>query len=245
LFTGMNVKMDHDSLSNLLRIQSSHSKQINMEPYFVDLDNHTLTLTEFETFLSRSIALETNRVFGILDESQMEIYLRNIHIVRTFVSGLIGQSSDSMKLLITSPMAFINTSRIIRSVPKHCRMLLFVPQLVLINNFSSMLADTQGDTNIDISYFLRSSSRFFVLINNSKLTFVTRRDDPTCNALNLAFGPRGFQCPGNIFTVSFLKSILELLKTYDITVDGTPIYNNSRFKHLTNKSQIKVTFAKK
>lgn len=75
--------------------------------------------------------------------------------------------------------------------------------------------------------------------------FVDRHPDNSNYATNRAFGPLGFQCPGNSFTIKFIVSILSFLQALDITVHGEAKWAGGRFPHIANKQDIMLTFCVK
>ncbi len=72
--------------------------------------------------------------------------------------------------------------------------------------------------------------------------FVSRNKDYTNSPENKAFGPVGFQCPGNKYTFKFIHSILTFLQKYNITIEGTPVYKGKRFEYIANKNEIIIQF---
>src|SRR5690242_6562575 len=68
LFIGMDFILDENVRKEFERIQFNHVKEFKMRNYFNELDNQTINLYEFEDFLSKSMIIETNRVFKILND---------------------------------------------------------------------------------------------------------------------------------------------------------------------------------
>jgi hypothetical protein len=243
MFTGMQIETNPDTRRELMYLQGSFGRNITMEPYFNEIDGQTLTLSEFEDFLSKCLLVETNRVFLILDKEREQYFLKHIKIVRDIVNGLTGGTNNSIRAMIANFRSVYEISKIMKSVSEAKRMLLFVPHLSLIDGFSKMLIKTNGNMSLlQPSDFFQLTSKFFVLLNHDNLVFVERHEDKSNNGTNRAFGVKGFSCPGSLYVIKFIKSIFEFLKAMDITVDGQAVISDKRFHNIMNKNQIKITF---
>jgi hypothetical protein len=244
-FTGMNIETSLHTRKDLMRLQGKYAKNITMEPYFDEVMDKTMTLNEFEDFLSRTLLIETNRVFEILDKGKEKYFLEHIKIVRLIVNGLTGGSNMSIRTMITKYKHVKELIKIMNSVSEAHRMLLFVPHLSLVDGFSKMLIKTNGDMlKLIPSDFFELTSKYFVIVNKGDLVFVTRHGDDRNTCVNRSFGIKGFSCPGALYVIKFIKSIHAFLQSMDITIEGKAIISNRRFKNITNKDDVKVTFRK-
>lgn len=244
-FTGMEVILTDKTRHEFQTLQSRYSRNINMEPYFKTIENTTMTAEEFENFLSQAVLVETNRVFQILDSETEQKLLSHIMILRNIVNGLTGGMVDGFKTITRNFGSIIEISKILKSVPEHQRLLLYVPQLTLINNFSMMLAETKGDMNRFQPYeFLDAKVKFSVFVSKGKLVLVERVKDTSNTEMNRAFGPKMVICPGNIYTLRFVKSILAFLQSFNIVVEGKEVFEGKRFANFMNKQDVKFTFNK-
>jgi len=246
MVVGMNVILTDDTRKNLIRLQRSKANDINMEEYFEPLNGKTLTLHEFDVFLSNSILKETNKVFEILNPETEAEYAKHLKIIRAIVNSLTGNAWVGIKMMIKNFQSILEISRILRSVEEHKRVLLYVPQLTVINKFSKMLVERKGITDdLEVCHFLNLETHFSVFVNNGHLVFVKRTEDKANTTGNRAFGVRGLICPGNIYTIKFIQSILTFLQKFDIHVDKDPIFKGSRFVRIVNKNDIHLTFNRK
>ena len=245
MFTGMEVILTDQIRTDFQSLQQRHSRDITMEPYFNEIEGKTITANEFENFLSKAVLVETNRVFKILDDNREKELLKHILIMRDIVNGLTGGMVGGVKMVYKNWNSIMKISRIFKSVPEHQRLLLFVPQLTLVNNFTMMLAETQGDMNKIKPYeFVDAKVKFSVFVCRDQLVIVERIKDTRNTETNRAFGPGAVICPGNIYTMKFVKSIIAFLQTFNINVVGVPIIEGERFANLMNKDSVKFTFTK-
>jgi hypothetical protein len=244
-FTGMDVILTNKTRHEFLSLQQRLARNINMEPYFKEIENKTMTAEDFENFLSRSVLIETNKVFEILDTNTEETLLKHIMILRNIVNGLTGGMVDGFKMVWNNFGSILEISRILKSVPEHQRLLLYVPQLTLINNFSMMLAETKGDMNrFQPHEFLDAKVKFSVFVSRGQLVLVERIKDSANTEMNRAFGPKMVICPGNIYTMRFVKSILAFLQSFDIKVEGKEVFEGKRFANFMNKKDVTFKFTK-
>lgn len=166
-FSGMDVELSADVRKQFMHIQSVHAKDISMERYFDQVVGQTMSMDRFEAFLSDSILLETNRVFQIVDADTEAKLQQDVAVLRTIVNTLVGSPWESLKLGVRQFSRVRQLSRRLQSVPEHQRLLLFVPQLTLITNFSKMLLKTRGNTEgVEPHFFLEPVSSFFVVETN-------------------------------------------------------------------------------
>jgi hypothetical protein len=92
----------------------------------------------------------------------------------------------------------------------------------------------------------------YQLSRNGDLTFVKRTPDKTNNTNSRVFGivktddssKKRLFCPGNIFVTKFINSILTMLKTFKINIEGECSITDGRFRNVENKKQIILTFNK-
>lgn len=250
IFIGMDFVLT-DHVRKLFEFyQSRDGNNINMQRYFEELDNKTISVTEFEDFLSRNVIIETNRVFDILSKEDCDWLVIHSKALRTIVSALTVSMWDGIKVAFANFHHVIKMSLLLRSAPEEKRILLIAPQLALIHNFVKMIINKRGDMSEIQPYdFLEPVSRFFVattdnLDGSTDLVFVNRKFDKRNNVNNRAFGPYGLQCPGALYTFKFIRDVTKFLKALDIFVDGEPKYEGRRFSIITNKDDIKLTFKK-
>lgn len=242
LFTGMDMIMKTETKQKFIKIQKELSGQIDMTPYFNQIVHQEMTLREFEDYISDKILIETNRVFQIVNDKTEQKLLTHIKILRIVVSGLITNSAFSgVTNFIKNFRSVIIISKILHSVPEHLRLLLFVPQLTLLDGMSRLLLKNKGRTEeLEPHHFLEKTSDFFIFMNHGVPIFVTKHKDYSNNYSNRAFGPKGYQCPGRIYTFKYIESILNTLKKFQINIQGEPCYDTGRFKHLLNVEQIQI-----
>lgn len=246
MVTGMSFILPDDVRKEFMRYQKEFAGQIDMRRYFDQINGKTMKVIDFEHFLSNAVLKETNRVFQVVDEKTEEEFSKHLWTVRVIMNGLTGSLIEGFRKFMVVPYAIYKISKILKSVPQHKRLVLHVPQLALIHNFSKCIIKTKGDmSDIEPYTFLDPISKFFILLRNGNLIFVHRHDDKKNTETNRAFGPYGLQCPGNIYSLEFIRSILTFLKSFNIKVEGDPIYRGSRFKKIINKDKIMVTFNKK
>lgn len=163
-FSGMEVALSADVRKRFVQIQSLYAKDISMERYFGQVVGQTMTMDQFEAFLSDSILLETNRVFRIVDADKEAKLQQDVAVLRTIVNTLVGSPREALTLIVRQFARVRQLSDLLKSVPEHQRLLLFVPQLTLITNFSKMLLKTRGNTEgVEPHFFLEPVSSFFVV----------------------------------------------------------------------------------
>ena len=245
-FVGMKPILKDEVRKELMKLQSRHVNEIDMEVYFNTLDGKKLNLVEFEDFLSRSVLTETNRVFKILDKETEEELLKNVKSLKEIVDSITGDAKKGIWQMITNWKILSKISSILKSVPEHKRVLLYVPQLTLISNFTKLLVRKKGDMSGFEPYeYLEPVSTFSVFVHNGQLTFVDRHLDKNNNPSNTAFGPKGVQCPGNKFTFKFIQSIISFLQGFDIELEGQALIKGSRFAYIANKKEVFLIFKKR
>lgn len=253
-FTGLAIVSEPSTIKEILTLQGLHAKKITMEPYLTDLAGKQMSLVEFEDFLSNCILTETNKCFEIIDKETEDEFRSCLKIVRQIISGLTSDSNKSIGAMFLFYSNVQKLIKILHGLTPGKRLILLVPHLSLIDGFSKMILKNNGNlTNITISSFFDFTSRFFVFLHKGRMVFVTRNPDYTNNSNNRAFGlikvdhiekQRVF-CPGNIFVTKFVNSVIALLRTFNIQVDGdTTITTNTRFRNIANKQSIKLTFNK-
>lgn len=242
-FTGMDLILDNTTRKEFMRLQAKKSDNINISKYFNELYGKTIKVTEFEDFLAEKILIESNEVFEIIDKESEQKIIKHMQILRKIINSLTGNRLLGIYYFVVYYKDVKELSNILKSAPKYKRLLLFVPQLTLINNFTQMIISNDGNiSDIEPYHFLEPISKFMVVNNNGQLVFVKRNFDKTNFPTNRAFGPKGLQCPGSIYTFKFINSILNSLKEFNISINGKPLYSNGRFKYIMNKNSIDFTF---
>ncbi len=98
--------------------------------------------------------------------------------------------------------------------------------------------------------FLDLQTKFFVFEENHdnrnhKLVFLHRDTDKSNGVDNKAFGPKYVACPGNRITIDYINSILDFLRSVELRVQGTAMFEGVRFKNISNKKNITVLFTLK
>jgi hypothetical protein len=246
LFSGMGIVLPDKVRKDLLRVQGEKAKGIDMRHYFHDINEKKLTIEEFEDFLSKSILIETNRAFGIVDNEVEKEMIQLLVVLRGIVTVLRGDFITGISVFFRNIGNVFRLSSIIRSLPGHLRFLVFVPQLALLDNFTKAILNRKGDmAGLEENDFLIAVAQFSIFHtggSDGQLVFMHRNRDLVNNANNKAFGPTGVQCPGNIYTFNFIRSILDFLKAMQIKVEGTPIWVGGRFKYINNKQDVSFTF---
>lgn len=251
-FIGMDFVLDVDTRHKFQKSQIEHKNDINMQPYFDQLEGKTLDVEEFEDFLSEIVVKEINRVYKIIDEEQEKYLLEHVKALRIIVSSLTISAFDGVKTAIIKFPHVIRLSLLLRRAPKETRIMLIAPLLALIHNFIKMIINQKGDMkDVEPYHFLEPVSRFFVAETlcddgTTDLVFVIRDFDKRNTRNNLAFGPRGLQCPGQLFTFDFIRDVTKFLKNLKIDITGEPQYTkgSARFKNIINKKELKMTFHK-
>lgn len=245
-FTGMPVILSHETRKALMVLQTERARFIAMEQYFTPEALRTITnLEEFETWLSRIILIETNRVFELMTPDQLTQCMARVETLRLMVKCLMGKSWEGLKLMWKRRDDLKWLSSFLRTIPEEKRLLVFVPQLTIISNFSQMLISNPGLKSLEPHHFLEPTSAFFTMIHSGQMTLVSRSKDESNYPTNLAFGPIGFQCPGNIYTFKFIKTILTTLQSCEIRLSGTPKYSGTRFVTLENPREIMMSVTRK
>lgn len=249
LMINMSFVLKPDVRKRFEYLQSQKGRYISMKPYFESLCGKTITLEDFEDFLSRNIITETNRVFEIIPNDKCEWLVIHSKALRTIMSSITVSAWDGIKTAILNAHHVIRMSLILRSAPESTRILLIAPQLALITNFSKLIVNKRGSMgHLEPYDFLEPVSRFFVArtVENGykELVFVNRLFDKTNTVNNRAFGPYGLQCPGSVYSFGFIRDVTKFLKALRITVKGEPIVKGLRFRNIVNKKDIFLTFEK-
>ena len=241
-FTGMPLRLNDQTLKSFLTIQNQHSNKINLSQYLQKLkEKKSMTIEEFEQIMAESILMETNRVFHIC-EQDLEIKIESrLLLLRKLISHLTGGGKKLFNVLYKNWRDIIELSKLLKTLPEEYRLFVFVPQLTLLNSFTQMIVDCNGDLKqIEAYDFLKPVSKYMVMIEKGQLIFVRRFQDKTNNFTNKAFGVEGFQCPGKKYTFKMIQSVLDLLRDIKITIVGKVEYLESkRFKNIQNKHEIK------
>ena len=246
-FTGMPIITALSTRQELLRLQGSFANDISMEDYLDKIVGEGMTLSDFENKLSKFILRETNRVFNVLSEGEEQLVYEQLESMRIILSGLTGGESKSLIAVIRGLKHIRKVVHVLREKTPAQRLLILIPHLSLIEGFSKMIVKRNGKSMEDLQMkdFFDYTSRFFVVIHNGSLTFINRSPDDKNTENNRAFGVTpGFLCPGSRYVAKFIKSILEFLKCLDIKVEGNAHISNNRFRVITNKDDIYLTFSK-
>lgn len=251
IFTGMDLRVN-DEIREQISKMTKKSKELDMQLYFNDIMDKDMSLKDFENFLSMSIIRETNRVYEILDSDKEKILMDNISVILDVVNGMSGNLLMGYYKMIVNIFAVIKVSRVLRSIPKAERLFIFGPQLSLVDNTSKMLVREKNNLrHIQPYEFLNITTKFFVFeYIKGGLVFVSHENEKNNTAYNRSFGPRkdssgpAFICPGNIFTMNFIKSILSFFDKFNISVIGEPKYTGTRFIKISNKAEIRIKFSK-
>lgn len=234
---GMDVIMTPEVFSEFQKVQNKQSGDINMSHYDTELKHQKMSLYDFEMWLSDVLLKETNRCFNIVDNNIEVELLKNNRLIRQ----IIGQEEFTIWHKLQNIRQLCNISLIFRSVPNYFRLFLIVPQLTLVDVTTKCMFE-YGDKIKDetVETILYPNNKFFVMVCNDNLTFVKRDDSNT--TINRAFGPKGFQCPANAYSLNFLQTIFDSLNKFDLTIEGEPTYTNDQFRHISNKKDIMMTF---
>lgn len=245
-FTGMETVTSQETKKELLRLQGLYANNIDMKYYFGDFIGKTMTITEFEDKLSECILDETIEAFELCfqDETSVDNIKKHLKLIRSVLSGLTGGEGKSIKTIVSGLSSLRKIKNILETQTYANRLILLVPHLSLIEGFSKMIINTHGDmSNLQMKDFFDYTSRFFVVVHEGTLTFVNRTPDDKNTENNRAFGiSPGFICPGSRYVAKFITSILNELRQMKITIDGIPNISNNRFRVITNKDDVKLTF---
>lgn len=253
-FTGLPIESSPETIKEILRLQGAHAKKITMKPYLKDIIGKTMTLTEFETYLSDCILTETNRVFELVDSETETEFRNHLKIVREIITGLTCNPNESVKSFFRNFSGVRKIIAILNKLSSGRRLILLIPHLSLIDGFSKMLVKKQGNlSDLQMSDFFDFTSRFFVFLHKGNLVFVKRHIDTTNNSNNRVFGltktdyptKQKMFCPGSIFVSNFIKSILSFLKTMNIEVNNVcseTTISNERFRNIIDKNKIQISF---
>lgn len=262
LVTGMEFVLPLDVKHGFMKLQKDFVKDMDLSIYFFGdeekkhqekdysregIMDKTFTLFEFENYLSRIVLRETNRAFQLIDKKTEEDFAECLLVVRIIMNGLTTDLWAGYRTYFKCLKTIWKISRVLKSIDQHRRLLLHVPQLALIHNFSKYIARTNGDmSNIQVNDFLDPISKYFILIHKGQLCFVDRHVDNSQLQNNRSFGPYGLQCPGASYSFEVIHNILSIMKKCKIQLHGEePKYYLGRFTSIVNKEQIKVTFTRK
>ena len=248
LITGMDLRINDETIKQLIILQNKSSREINMEPYFDEIDGKILSLQDFEYFVSKILLVETNRAFKILD-NETEIELKKyISVVFDVLNGLSGGMIEGIFLMLWHFKSLYKVSKILKKISEPERLIVFGPQLSLVTNFTKMIWRKKGILKeLQPNDFLDLSTKFFVFETwengFQELIFAKRDTRDTSNSTNnKAFGPTGVLCPGNRISIDYIRSILSFLQLFDIEFQGEVIFKGNRFKNIVNKEKVNVLF---
>jgi len=244
LITGMDLRVSNDVIKRLHQLQSEHSKQIDMNRYFDQIADKQLSLQQFEYFLSYALLIETNRIYQVYNNDELQILLDHSPVIFDVLNALSGGMVEGIISLIHNIRSLMVVSRVLKKAPEPERLMIFGPQLSLVTNFTKMIWRQKGDLkNIQPNDFLNLLTKFFVFESNGHLVFVSRSTRDISNSPNnKAFGPSGVVCPGARLTMDYIKSILSFLQNFDIEFIGEARFEGNRFKNIVNKSSVSVIF---
>jgi hypothetical protein len=205
-----------------MKVQYQYGNGFDITPYFDKISGKTITLKQFEGFLSSSILEESNRSFNIEpNPEKLKELLENFETIRIILNSLRSNLKCILKIFfdIRNYYKIYKISKILRSYPEHLRILILIPQFFLTNNFTSKLLKTKGDfSNLEIHDFLGETHPFLMVEKSHQLIFINMHKDIKNNVNNTAFGPRGLQCPGALISVKYISSILRNFKRFDIKI---------------------------
>lgn len=242
-WTGIGLTLEDHTRKAFMKMQPRQSRLLDMKPYFRTLLGKRLSVLEFEHFLARAILAETNRVFQIVPDETAAQVMEHIKLIREVVAELTGDHRKGAWIMLNNIGVLRKVSAILKTVEPHKRLLLYTPQLTLIDNFSRMMVRDGGAMQcVNVSDFLSPFTRYSTFIVDGQLTFVSRHGDDENTHLNKAFGPRGLQCPAAVYSVAFIRGILELLQSLHITTEGKARVQGSVFKNIVNKEEVHFTF---
>lgn len=250
MITGMELRISKDTHAKLIKMQNEHSRELSMEQYFDQLNDCEMTLLEFEHFLSKVLLIETNNIYNVFSEEQLNELIKNSSVIFEVLNGLSGGMIEGFKLIIMNMVSLYKISKILKTAPEPERLLIFGPQLSLVTNFSKMIMTcrqenkTYGD--LQPNDFLNLKTKFFAFEEMTeqkhRLIFLDRKHDLSDGIANKAFGPQYIQCPGAKMTIDYINSILPFLQKFNIEIIGEPIYKGIRFKNISNRPDIKIKF---
>lgn len=267
-FTGMSVSPKDMHRKGLMHLQGLYAKKLDFKPYFDKWeDKKKLTGAELEDVLSDIVLTETNRAFNALSPEQMNEMRKYLKVLRTIVNGLTGGERGALSKLYTNFRTVLKLRQLLLSMDENVRMLFFTPQLTFVNNFARMIILREATINdnwkfelrdnidfskprkvdfkdLEANQFLLPTSFYFVLVVNGELSFVSRQRDYANHSGNMAFGPKGFQCPGKTYTIKAIQSVISFFQAMNATIEGHPKISGGRFPDVSNKDEIIMTFHK-
>ncbi len=247
LITGMNLRVTDKTRFAMIQLQREFQNEINMEPYFEEINNRELTVMEFEYFLSKIILIETNKIYNMLDKDLENELLECSKILFDVLNCLSGCMYEGIKVMMMNIKKLYKISKILKTIEEPKRILLFGPQLSLVTNFSKMLMKNKNFNELEPWNFLDLQTKFFVFEEHTsphQLIFLERDIDKTNGESNRAFGSKYITCPGSKMTIDFIKSTLLFLQSFDIQIKGTAIFEGFRFKNFINKHDVTVKFTR-
>ena len=220
IFTGVNTALTPETIYKLHKIQNDNNKKFDTTKYNNEIMNTTMSLYEFESWLSDISLKETNRYFDIVNNDIETKLVDNNQLIR-MIGNLINKNKTSIWNIFINLKKIINISCILRQIPMYMRLFLFVPQITMI--------DTQ---NIDIGFDNESNTKYLVMMQNDDLIFVKKyKNDSVMSADKIS--PK------------LHESIVNSLNKFDIKIVGVPEYATGKSGHITNKHNIYLTFGKK
>lgn len=271
-FTGLNVNPSSAHRIALTHLQGKKAKEINLEPYFNEwTECGTLDVNQLEDKLSNMILTETNRVFKVMDKDMEDELKKHLRMLRYLIGGLTGGEFSALTAFRKNWRSLWKLRKLLWKLEDVKRTLIVAPQLTFVSGFMKMLVlkdilkkDENGkemftlrddiDFNkvrrlhfrdIEPYMYLEPSADFIVFVIDGVLTFVGDRKLVKDNTqYNTNFGPRGFQCPGKLFTMKSIHSVAALFKAMEYDIIGKPELTTGRYRDVTNKSDVRLTFYK-
>lgn len=239
-FVKTNTTLDFDVFKKMVRFQFDISKKINFNEYILALKNKSLTLEEFEDYLSISFLKEINKELKLLSENDLEKMVKHNKLIRNMLNGLTEGSENLFLTIIKNIKNIIDLRKILLSIDLELRLFFIIPQFTILNKFVELIMNKNGNLEDMEFYEFVIPVSFLTIVNNNNLYFVKRNVDKTNNFNNIGFGVKGFQCPASQFVYQVIKKLIIDLQTCSIEIVGTPIYGNSlRFKkNIKNKKEI-------
>jgi hypothetical protein len=254
LITGMDLRVSDETRVKMIRLQRDHSKQLDMRPYFEEINGKEMTVLQFEHFLSKVLLVETNRLYNVFSEDLEKQLTAHSIVVFEVLNGLSGGMIEGFKLMFLHARTLYKISKILKTAPEAERLMIFGPQLSLVTNFSKMIMRCKEDgeksfDELEPNDFLNLRTKFFVFEEHNapvhRLVFLDRSKDSSDGAGNKAFGPTYIACPGAKMTIDYIQSVLSFLKSFQIDVIGDAKYEGVRFKNISNKPEIFIKFTLK
>lgn len=241
----LNIVLDFTTHKNFVKLQFSMANNINFDNYFLNIKDKTMTLDEFEDYLSKMLLLEINSFIKVLTDEELIFFYNNNKIIRSLLNGILMTNGSYYYELIKNVRSLLAFRSILKKIPEEYRTFYIVPHLTMINKLMEMIVYKNGDfTDLQFYEFLISSSKFYNIIHKNDLYFIRRTIDKKNNHTNTGFGVKGHQCPAAFFVTNIFKKIINLFKNYKIEIIGQIKYDSQKrfLKNVVNKNEILLKF---